>query len=283
MAKFTLQLLGGLSLSGPDGQPLGRASQPRRLALLVLLSLAPRRTMSRDRLMALLWPECGMREARRNLSSALYDLRDALGHDALVSVNTSVSLNESVVGSDVDQLEAAIEDDRWDEAVACYAGPLLDGIYLVPEGDFERWVDGERQRLDRLYQRAVEAAALAAEARRPREASSLPDSLASDQSSPAPPSRRRIRLRLAGAGLAAVRCLPHMEPAPWAGYTRLESGSVSSFSRSDEYSSAPRSAADQPSAAESAPVERERAGAVHPDQLRDEQLRDRVALDDAPH
>jgi adenylate cyclase len=46
--------------------------------------------------------------------------------------------------------------------VTAYAGPLLDGFHVSDAPDFERWVDGERDRLHRLFVGALESLARAA-------------------------------------------------------------------------------------------------------------------------
>jgi transposase len=43
-----------------------------------------------------------------------------------------------------------------------YGGPLLDGFYVADAPEFERWVEGERDRLGRAYARALERLAEAA-------------------------------------------------------------------------------------------------------------------------
>src|ERR1051325_2029909 len=52
-----LNLLGGARVGSKNATGTGRAGQPRRLAILSLLALAPRRTMTRDRIIAFLWRE----------------------------------------------------------------------------------------------------------------------------------------------------------------------------------------------------------------------------------
>ena len=54
---FSLRLLGGLSLQGDRTTLTGPATQRHRLALLALLAVSGSRTLSRDKLIALLWPE----------------------------------------------------------------------------------------------------------------------------------------------------------------------------------------------------------------------------------
>ena len=80
---YTLRLLGTASIDGPNGPVAGRAAQGRRLALLALLALARGRAMSRDKVVAMLWPEATPDRARPQLSDTLYILRGALGEDAV--------------------------------------------------------------------------------------------------------------------------------------------------------------------------------------------------------
>jgi DNA-binding SARP family transcriptional activator len=54
---LSFRVLGELSLSGPEGPVTGRASQRRRLALLAVLAVARGRPVTRDKLVALLWPD----------------------------------------------------------------------------------------------------------------------------------------------------------------------------------------------------------------------------------
>jgi tetratricopeptide (TPR) repeat protein len=183
---FTLQLLGGLSLTGPDGRPLGRATQRKRLALLAVLARAPRRTATRDRLIGLLWPECTAEEARHRLSSALYDLRQTLGTDALISRGDDVSLARPL-GVDAEQFERAAAAGSWNEAARLYSGPFLDGVHLDDAEEFERWVDGERDRLQRLWARARAAAT--------DDALVAPSSGAVAPVPPVPPARTTSRSR----------------------------------------------------------------------------------------
>ena len=54
---FTLRLLGSASLDGPDGPVAGRAALRQRVALLAILAVEHPRPLSRDKLVAYLWPE----------------------------------------------------------------------------------------------------------------------------------------------------------------------------------------------------------------------------------
>ena len=70
-ALLSLRLLGGVALSGPGGPVTGRAAHKRRLGLLARLALAPQRTLSRDKLIGVLWPESDDEQARHLLSQSL--------------------------------------------------------------------------------------------------------------------------------------------------------------------------------------------------------------------
>src|SRR5262245_29385200 len=67
LAMFTLRLLGSVFLEGPDGPVTGRAALRQRIALLALLAVEHPRPLSRDKLIADLWPESGTEDARHLL------------------------------------------------------------------------------------------------------------------------------------------------------------------------------------------------------------------------
>lgn len=153
---FSLKLLGGGVAYGPQGPIGGRLAQRRRLALLAVLALAGRKPVSRDRLLALFWPEADAERARHSLADSVYQIRKELSEKAVVSVGEDLQLNAELIASDVAEFEGAIESGKLQAAVKIYAGPLLDGFHLSDAPEFERWVDGERERLARAYARAVE-------------------------------------------------------------------------------------------------------------------------------
>jgi DNA-binding SARP family transcriptional activator/TolB-like protein len=150
MAHHTLRLLGGISLHAGDGTALtGRAVQKRRLALLALLAMSKARRISRDRILACLWPDSQPEQARHLLSVSLYDLRKGLGENAIISHGDEIELSACAVTTDVEAFEAAAREGRYADADALFAGPFLDGFYISGAPDFEHWVDGERDRLCR--------------------------------------------------------------------------------------------------------------------------------------
>ena len=161
---FRLRTFGGLTLER-DGAPYsGPATQRRRLALLALLAAADS-AVSRDRLMAHLWPEADPERARHSLDDALSALRRELRSDALFLGVASLSLNPEVLESDLADYAAALRDGDAERAVALYAGPFLDGFFVPDAGEFERWVDAERGRRTQAHARVLDSLAADSTAR----------------------------------------------------------------------------------------------------------------------
>jgi TolB-like protein/DNA-binding SARP family transcriptional activator/Tfp pilus assembly protein PilF len=160
-----LKLFGGLSIETDAGPLTGRAAQRRRLALLALLAPARARGsagVSRDKLIAYLWPDASAENGRHFLSDSVYRINQALAGDAIVAAGDELRLDAARLPSDVAEFEDAIARGEHERAVSCYAGPFLDGFFLSDAPELERWVEGQRDRLAREYARALEALAGAA-------------------------------------------------------------------------------------------------------------------------
>jgi len=152
-----VELFGSTAIVGEDGVALtGRAVQRHRLALLALIALAPRRRLSRDKLIGLLWPETSTERGRSLMNASVYALRSGLGDAALLSRGDDLCLNSDVVRADVIAFESALERGEHEQAVTLYRGPFLDGFFLNTAPEFERWADGQRERLRRAWAKAVE-------------------------------------------------------------------------------------------------------------------------------
>jgi TolB-like protein/DNA-binding SARP family transcriptional activator/Tfp pilus assembly protein PilF len=158
-----LKLFGGVSIESDSGPLTGRAVQRRRLALLTLLAAARAHGVSRDRLVAFLWPEADAENGRHFLSDSVYRINQALGGDVILAAGDELRLDAQRLPSDLGRFEEALSRADNEEVVATYAGPFLDGFFLPDAPEFERWVDGERGRLGREYARALEALAVSAE------------------------------------------------------------------------------------------------------------------------
>lgn len=162
MRLYTLTLLGGVLLAGSDGPVGGRAAQQKRLALLALIAMAGDKGVSRDRLIALLWPDSGTPEARHHLSHSLYLLRRTLGEDCVETTGEYVRVNSTRLCTDARDFELAVAAGEEEAAAAIYSGPFMDGFFLGSSEEFDRWVEGERRRLAAAYATVVENRARAA-------------------------------------------------------------------------------------------------------------------------
>jgi len=160
-----LTAFGGLTLGLEDGLVSGAVTQRRRLALLALLAVARQRGLSRDKIMAYLWPESDAARARHALNQQLYAQRKLLAGRELFLGGKTLRLNPAVVRTDVGDFEDALDRGALEAAVAVYGGPFLDGFFLKEVPEFERWVDAQRHRLARRLCAAHVALANAAAAR----------------------------------------------------------------------------------------------------------------------
>ena len=160
---YLLHLLGSVRLKGPAGVLTGAVAQHRQLAFLAVLEAAGDEGVSRDRLLARLWPERTTASARRSLVDATYRLRSALGEDAVLAEGNVLRLNPRVVKSDLRAFEALLDQGELEQAVALYRGPFLDAFHLRDSHDFEEWRDAEARRLSRQYGEALEELARRAE------------------------------------------------------------------------------------------------------------------------
>jgi DNA-binding SARP family transcriptional activator len=160
-----LHLLGVPRVTGERGADRRRVlAQPRRLALLAYLALRARHGPERrDTLLALFWPESDTNHARGALRNALHFLRGSFTHGAIQSIGSEqVQLDLGLVECDAVEFDRLCDGGELEAALRLYEGDLLKGFFISHAPEFERWLDGER---DRLRQRAADAARiLAAEA-----------------------------------------------------------------------------------------------------------------------
>jgi TolB-like protein/Tfp pilus assembly protein PilF len=131
---ITVQLLGGACLRSGDAPIGGPPAQRHRIALLALIVAAWPRPLSRERAMALLWPERDLASTRRLLNLAVHVLRSALG-------------------------EGAIAEGASERVARLYTGPLLDGFFLGESTEFGYWLDERRSELTHAYTGALLALA----------------------------------------------------------------------------------------------------------------------------
>jgi TolB-like protein/DNA-binding SARP family transcriptional activator/Flp pilus assembly protein TadD len=162
---FRLRVFGSPSIDREGGDALsGRVAQRHRLGLLVLVGMAPSFRLSRDKLIAYLWPESDLERGRNLLKVSTYVIRTALGETALLSEGDELRLNADVVCIDALEFEAALSSGDYRRAATLYRGPFLDGFFLSDAPEFEQWAARTRDRLAAGYAKALEALACEAEA-----------------------------------------------------------------------------------------------------------------------
>lgn len=149
---FRIRTFGGLGVErgGVPVESLG--GQRKRLALLALLAVAERESIAKDRILAFLWPESDVDQARNALNQLAFGLRRELGAESVVVSGGELRLNPSIVGSDYADFQRAVADDDLEAAAAFHRGRFLDGFYLKGAKEFEEWVDAEARRQSDRYQ-----------------------------------------------------------------------------------------------------------------------------------
>ena len=125
--------------------------------------MAGERGLSRDKIIAFLWPETDARRSGHRLSQLLHALRGSLGEHTLTTGAGEIRLNPGRITSDVAEFQAALSEGDLEKAAACYSGPFMDGFFLSNSPGFERWVESERAALARAYGEALETLAIDAE------------------------------------------------------------------------------------------------------------------------
>ena len=120
-----LEILGGFAITRDGAKvPLG-ARKPR--ILLGLLAVARRRTMTRQRLAALLWEDSDAEQGRVSLRQALAQIRRVGGDGWIEAEGEDLRLGPDVV-TDLDAFGEALSRNDPAEAARLYRGPFLDGL-----------------------------------------------------------------------------------------------------------------------------------------------------------
>ncbi len=140
--EFQLNVLGPPELvrGGGSGVPV-RFRTKKHLAVLLYLHLEGRtRSVPRERLIALLWPEVPVEKGRHSLSQALLAIRSRLGNDAVTGKEKQNVQLLADLPSDLSNLQ------RGAATKVRVAEPLL-GLEDCGGAEFAHWVDGARARL----------------------------------------------------------------------------------------------------------------------------------------
>ena len=145
-----IRTLGALEVRDANGRELvAVVAQPKRLALLAYLAVTSSQGFQRrDQILALFWPELDNEHARAALNRAIYYVRRAVGEGVLLSRgDDEIGVWGADVWCDAAAFQAAVTQGRSRDALELYKGDLMAGFYISDSPAFERWLDGERERL----------------------------------------------------------------------------------------------------------------------------------------
>jgi DNA-binding SARP family transcriptional activator len=160
-----IHLLGTFRLS-VEGLPRATVELPRLQSLLAYLALHPEVPLSRTSLASLFWPESTEAQAHTNLRNVIHKLRQSFSgagnfiqadrHMVRWEPDTSWTLDVLIFEQAYARAEqarskrdSAGERAFLEEVISVYLGELLPGCY-------DEWVFSERERLEQLYQAALE-------------------------------------------------------------------------------------------------------------------------------
>lgn len=166
-----------LNLIGPPQLIIGDRQETRFplakvLALLAYLALADQRTVARDELVTLLWPDSDSNAGRQNLSQTLVRLRrllepaDALlvATRATIALAADLQLDVAEFHQRLDAVAAHTHSERarcavcqrnLRAAVQLVRGELLAGLYLNDSLAFDEWLLLEREAINERYLTAL--------------------------------------------------------------------------------------------------------------------------------
>ena len=145
--------LGSASLLEPSRVML-RPGKP--LALLIYLATSPGKCASREHLLNLLWADAEPERGLRTLRQTVFQLRQTLGDDAILSTGRDLTLSLDLAYDRDDFLES-VSKGEFERATAIYKGPFLADFGVPGGAEFEHWADRERDRLQAAYFRAAES------------------------------------------------------------------------------------------------------------------------------
>jgi LuxR family maltose regulon positive regulatory protein len=153
----------GNSLVKVDGKTVTSPTwinQKRARELFFFLLTHPNKSMTREEIGVILWPDSSTEQLRLQFRNTLYYLRYALGQDVIINTERRYIFNSDMDYSyDVQEFERKIVLSESSDAPAQKVELLQESIQLYrgefyPEGDGE-WVMTERSRLTQMYEHSL--------------------------------------------------------------------------------------------------------------------------------
>src|SRR3989440_6998004 len=149
-AQFQLRVFGSPQLVGGDRSPV-RFRTKKHLAVLLYLHFEGRvRSIPRDQLVDLLWPDVSPDKGRHSLSQALLAIRSLLGTTAVTGREQDVQL--------LAELPSELAILRRGQVAGVRVAQPLGGLDDCAGAEFAHWVDGARMRLKAQARDALRAA-----------------------------------------------------------------------------------------------------------------------------
>ncbi|MCJ7550259.1 MAG: tetratricopeptide repeat protein [Anaerolineae bacterium] len=118
----------------------------RRTVALLGYLVAERRSIARDALAALFWPDEAASKGRTNLRREIHNLGQILPDCWELDHQAVTFVPSSDVTIDLYTLQQLEAEERWQEAAELLGGELLEGLSLDRNLEFENWLLGERER-----------------------------------------------------------------------------------------------------------------------------------------
>src|SRR3989449_1321221 len=157
VAQFQLKVFGSPQLARGGRSPV-RFRTKKHLAVLLYLHFEGRaRSIPRDQLVDLLWPDVPPEKGRHSLSQALLAIRSLLGTGAVTGREQEVQL--------LAELPSDLATLRQGQVTTVRVAEPLRGLDDCAGVEFAHWVDGARVRLKAQARDALRAALQAARAR----------------------------------------------------------------------------------------------------------------------
>ena len=157
-----LHFFGRPHLTGSETASEDLHLQGLPLAMLATLAVAGQRGLTRERLVALLWPDVDGTRAGHRLTQLRYALRKTLLVDPIVGT-TDLRLDPSMVLTDVQSFADALAKEDLEEAVRLAGEHFLDGFYLRESPEFDHWAEEIRWEFDGQVNAALEQLVTAAD------------------------------------------------------------------------------------------------------------------------
>ena len=158
---FNIRLLGAIEVES-NGEMLTAFRSQKTLAILAFL-ISENRSVTRDYLAGLAWPETSQKQALGLLRRSLHSLSSQLPGCLDVNRRTVRWRADAPAAVDIHQLQSLVSSTNIDDLAAAtnlYRAPYLEGIFLNDCPEFERWLHSEQerwhQRIARVLARLIE-------------------------------------------------------------------------------------------------------------------------------